>query len=364
MESFEDKLARVLAERIAVVDYDPAWPALFEAESSRLAEHFPAGSIRRIEHIGSTAVPDLAAKPIIDILVGVDDFGFVVDSVAPAMERAGYDFFMRPEIGEDGPRYPWFIGRDARGARVSHIHVVLAHDPSQWDRVVFRDYLRSHPNAAREYAALKRDLASRFADDREAYTRGKTAFITRAVEQARAAGPTANTQATGHVANDTERVAVTGSWLIASDRASVYAIVSDFENMPKNFPGVARAMRILSRDGNVLTIEAEAASFGRLLPTVRILMTAELLPDEGYRCSTRNLTFDTTGEEQLLLVDDPEGTRIDYTYFVTVRRRQLRPLYAWAVRAFGLPYWKRSFVDRLEVLLGDDHPRATSTTSG
>lgn len=195
MESFEDKLSRVLAERIEVVDYDPAWSALFDSESARLAAYFPPGSIRRIEHIGSTAVPGLAAKPIVDILVGVDDFGFVTELVAPAMEEAGYDYFFRPDFGDDGPRYPWFIGRSSSGVRVSHIHVALIDDAPQWDRVVFRDHLRQDADAARDYAALKRDLAARFANDREAYTLAKTTFITEVMARARAEGLTsASTQ--------------------------------------------------------------------------------------------------------------------------------------------------------------------------
>ena len=101
----------------------------------------------------------------------------------------------------------------------------------------------------------------------------------------------------------------------------------------------------------MLTLEAESASFGSLFPPAKIEMTATLLPGRGYRCTTRNLTFHTTGDEELLLVDDPEGTRIKYTYFVTVRHRWLKPLYAWMVSAFGLPYWKRSFVDPLESLV-------------
>ncbi len=80
-------------------------------------------------------------------------------------------------------------------------------------------------------------------------------------------------------------------------------------------------------------------------------MTADLLPGVGYRCSTHNHTFHTRGEEQLLLEDDPEGTRIRYTYYVTVSRPWLRPLYAWLVRHFGLPFWKRAVIDRLETLL-------------
>lgn len=190
METFEEKLKRVLGERIAIVDYDPAWPEVYEAEVARLAAHFPAGSLRRVEHIGSTAVPGLAAKPIVDILVGVDDYGFIVDAVSSSMEQAGYDFFMRPEVGDEGPRYPWFIGRDDSGARISHIHVALVDDAPRWDGVVFRDYLRSHPDAAGEYATLKRELADGLGHDREAYTLAKTGFITAAVACARREGLT------------------------------------------------------------------------------------------------------------------------------------------------------------------------------
>jgi hypothetical protein len=143
-------------------------------------------------------------------------------------------------------------------------------------------------------------------------------------------------------------VAVRGDWLVRADRDAVYAIISDFERMPEHFPKIARAMRLVERDGDVLTLEAEAASFGSLFPSVKIEMTATLLPGRGYRCTTHNVTFHTTGDEELLLVDDPEGTRIGYTYYVTVRHRWLKPLYAWLVAAFGLPYWKRAFVDRLE----------------
>lgn len=185
MEDFEDKLARVLAERIDLADYDPSWPLLYETEVARLAQFFPPRSIRRIEHVGSTAIPGMAAKPIVDILVGVDEFDLVVNDVAPRMEIAGYDYFLRPGFGNEGPRYPWFIGRDRAGRRISHIHVALIDDESQWERVLFRDRLRLHPETAREYASLKRDLAARFADDREAYTLAKTAFITRETAIAR-----------------------------------------------------------------------------------------------------------------------------------------------------------------------------------
>lgn len=150
---------------------------------------------------------------------------------------------------------------------------------------------------------------------------------------------------------DSNVVSVHADWLVRADRESVYAIISDFERMPEHFPKVARAIKLIERDGDVLRLEAESASFGSLFPSARIEMTATLLPGRGYRCTTHNLTFNTTGDEELLLVDDPEGTRIKYTYFVTVRRRWLKPLYAWMVSTLALPFWKRSFVDPLESLV-------------
>lgn len=146
-------------------------------------------------------------------------------------------------------------------------------------------------------------------------------------------------------------VAVRGDWLVRADRASVYAIVSDFERMPEHFPKIARAITLVRRDGNVLTLQAEAGSFASWLPTAKIELTATLIPDQGYRCTTRNISLNTAGDEELRLVDDPEGTRIQYTYFVTVRRRWLKPLFAWLVTTFGLPFWERSFIDPLKALV-------------
>jgi len=129
-------------------------------------------------------VSGLAAKPIVDIQLAVEDIHCVDRQVAPKMESAGYDYFWRPEIGDVGPSYPWFIGRDDLGRRISHIHVSSMEDAGQWDRVAFRDYLRSHPEAASEYAALKHDLACRLASDRAAYTQAKSSFILAALESA------------------------------------------------------------------------------------------------------------------------------------------------------------------------------------
>lgn len=185
-ETFDEKLARGRAEEIRVVPADPAWPRLFEEERERLLGLAPPGMLTRVEHYGSTSVPGLAAKPIVDLLVETPELGAVRRVLAPRLEAAGYDYFWRSTEGEDGPPwYAWCIRRDARGVRTHHIHIVEPDFERHWEGLLFRDYLRAHPEAARRYAALKRDLARRHRHDRVAYTEGKGAFIRETTEAAR-----------------------------------------------------------------------------------------------------------------------------------------------------------------------------------
>jgi hypothetical protein len=146
------------------------------------------------------------------------------------------------------------------------------------------------------------------------------------------------------IAEEADELAITARWQVDAPRESVYAIASDFQAMPTHFPKLVHSASIVSHEGNHLKIEAEAASFGRFFPRVKILIDAELLPGSGYRASTFVQTFNTTGKEQLLLHDSDGGTEIEYTYIVTVKRKWLRPLYGWLVRTFGLPYWKKCYL--------------------
>jgi GrpB-like predicted nucleotidyltransferase (UPF0157 family) len=172
-----DLIARLIREHVEIVSYDPRWPDLFANEKSHLLSVLPGRIIRRIEHFGSTAVPNLDAKPIVDMLVEVSALDEVKARVVPVLEAEGYDYIWRPTSGEDVPPwYAWFIKRDSAGVRTHHIHMVEADFP-QWESLAFRDYLRAHPDVAAEYAALKRRLAAEFPDDRVAYTKGKSDFI-------------------------------------------------------------------------------------------------------------------------------------------------------------------------------------------
>ena len=182
-----DLIARLIREHVDIVPHDPRWPDLFAREAVHLRAVLPSGIIQRIEHFGSTAVPGLAAKPIVDMLVEVGALDDVKTRVVPALESQGYDYVWRPTSGEDGPPwYAWFIKRDASGARTHHIHMVEADFP-QWESLAFRDYLIAHPGVAAEYAALKRRLAAEFPNDRIAYTEGKSEFIRRVTDVAKPA---------------------------------------------------------------------------------------------------------------------------------------------------------------------------------
>jgi len=185
MEGLEQRIARVVREEVAVVGYDPQWPRLFQEEKERLLSCLPPGLIGRIEHFGSTAVPGLAAKPIVDMLVEVASLEEVKQIAVPILVSKGYDYFWRPTAGDDTPPwYAWFIRRNAQGVRTHHIHMVES-DFEHWDRLLFRDYLIAHRSVAIEYQALKMQLAAACPKDRIAYTQGKTEFIAKVTEEAR-----------------------------------------------------------------------------------------------------------------------------------------------------------------------------------
>ena len=185
METLEDRIKRVLQEEVSIVPYDPAWPRMFEEEKKHLLDCLPQDLIRRIEHFGSTAIPGLAAKPIVDVLMEVDSLEETRARIAPVLEAQGYDYFWRATHGEDGPPfYAWFIKRNSAGVRTHHIHMVES-DFEHWDRLLFRDYLIADPATAKEYETLKYALARDYLNDRVAYTNGKSEFVVRVTQVAK-----------------------------------------------------------------------------------------------------------------------------------------------------------------------------------
>lgn len=164
---------------IEISRYDPAWPEQFESERASLLELFDPGSTR-IEHIGSTAVPGLGAKPIIDIMLGV---GCIADVERHIQELEARDYSYHPEHEAVLPERRFFGKPRLRPRRV-HLHAVEYDTPFWYRHLLFRDHLCGHPELAERYFALKLRLAQEFDDDREGYTQAKTDFIEAAVASA------------------------------------------------------------------------------------------------------------------------------------------------------------------------------------
>lgn len=165
--------------RIEIVDYDPAWPARFEAERDRLLPLLPG---TEIHHIGSTAVPELPAKPIIDLMALVEDLDA---PIAALTEQGGYQF---PDEFNSTLDHRRWLCRPSAAHRTHHLHLV--DERAELDRHLrFRDQLRGGPTLREDYARLKRELSTRFSDDRGAYSEAKSAFIRRALTAERTRQP-------------------------------------------------------------------------------------------------------------------------------------------------------------------------------
>lgn len=168
----QQSLDAAIHEEVKLHEYDLRWPAAFAAERERLLALLP-GVFLDVQHIGSTAVPGLAAKPIIDILAGVKSMAVAV-SLATPLCQSGYT--TSAEFNKSLTDRQWFM-RWANGHRTHHLHVVV-HDGEAWHvRLRFRDALRCDPDLASRYARLKAELAEMHPADRAAYTGAKTEFV-------------------------------------------------------------------------------------------------------------------------------------------------------------------------------------------
>jgi GrpB-like predicted nucleotidyltransferase (UPF0157 family) len=171
--------------RLAVVPYDPGWPGAFEAEAGRLRTALGTMALR-IDHHGSTSVAGLSAKPIIDVQVSVAALQPIA-AYGVRLEAIGYVHVPDPDDS-----FCPFFHRPQKWPHSHHVHVVERGGLEERRTLAFRDYLRDHPDAARDYDRLKRDLARQFmASDREsleAYARAKTDFVERVVGLALGSG--------------------------------------------------------------------------------------------------------------------------------------------------------------------------------
>jgi GrpB-like predicted nucleotidyltransferase (UPF0157 family) len=165
-----------MLEKIVITPYNPAWPKLFMELGTDLRAELGKSAIR-IDHIGSTAVPGLDAKPIIDIQISVDSFE-PLDGYRLPLEKLGYIF------REGNPDLSKRYFREAPGQRRTHIHVRRWGSWPEQQALSFRDYMRAHPADGKLYAELKHALAGKYAQDRAGYTDAKSSFIWKVIRKA------------------------------------------------------------------------------------------------------------------------------------------------------------------------------------
>jgi len=175
----EESLSRAIHEEVAIFPYDKGWPSVFEEERDRLLHLFP-GNFLAIEHFGSTAVPGLSAKPVIDILAGVDSMSRADELMKPLFQ-AKYTTSLEFNISLVGRR--WLM-RWAEGRRTHHLHLVVYRSQEWEQRLAFRNRLRASPELTEQYEQSKLVWAAEFRSDREAYTAAKGDFIMEALRSA------------------------------------------------------------------------------------------------------------------------------------------------------------------------------------
>jgi len=158
---------------VIIEEYNPKWPLLYEDEKNRILNAI-GEKCESIEHVGSTSVPGLGAKPIIDITIGFRTLSEAEECIKP-MNKLGYENIKEHEAEIPERRY-LTKGSKIEG-RTHHVHMVETSSKFWKRQLLFRDYLRNNPNVAEEYYRLKKKLANQYGNDRRAYTEGKTAFI-------------------------------------------------------------------------------------------------------------------------------------------------------------------------------------------
>jgi len=166
--------------KVSIVEYRPEWRTMFENEKRTIQTALGEVSAQ-IEHIGSTAVVGLAAKPIIDLMIGLGDFS-IADYLVPKIEALGYEYIQKYEAVMPFRRF--FI-KEQMGLRTHQIHMVEI-GTEFWDRLIlFRDYLRQNADVVARYASLKRELAEREWNDVNEYADAKTEFVREIENEAR-----------------------------------------------------------------------------------------------------------------------------------------------------------------------------------
>jgi GrpB-like predicted nucleotidyltransferase (UPF0157 family)/RimJ/RimL family protein N-acetyltransferase len=169
-------------DHVELVPYNPEWSTLAQKEMAKLKTIFPANKIIDIQHIGSTAIPGLSAKPIIDIQIGVSSLEDMKLIAIPLLQKLNYEYW---SDNPDPTRMFFVKGMPPYGEmRTHHVHI-FEYNSDHWrNKLIFRDYLRKHPALAKQYGELKAKLAAEHLHDREKYTDAKLEFVNKILQLA------------------------------------------------------------------------------------------------------------------------------------------------------------------------------------
>ncbi|NHK31252.1 MAG: GrpB family protein [Asgard group archaeon] len=168
-----------MSTSVKLVKYNPKWPKQFDLEKQLILKTFQNFAIH-VEHIGSTAIPGVSSKPIIDIMVGIESLAKLAKYIE-LFKTIGYNF--NPEWEDEHPERK-ALDKYENGLRI-HLYVVEFNTDYWLRHIQFRDYLREHPEVAKEYNRLKVKLAEKYREDRSAYTSGKSQFIKKIEKKAK-----------------------------------------------------------------------------------------------------------------------------------------------------------------------------------
>lgn len=137
-------------------------------------------------------------------------------------------------------------------------------------------------------------------------------------------------------------------WVIRASVEDVFKIMTDFENLPSHFPKVAESVRIDRREGDNLEMEATVKSFGR---SFKVKMKTQILPGRGYISDNDSYQFGTSGHEELLISEHPEGALIDYTYQVSIHKKWLRVVAVPLIKWYSMKFWEKAVIGELKKLV-------------
>ncbi len=135
------------------------------------------------------------------------------------------------------------------------------------------------------------------------------------------------------------------SWIIKAPVQAVFRIMTDFENLPNYFPKVAEKVKILHREGDLLTMEATVKSFGR---SFKVNMTTQILPGKGFISDNDSYQFGTSGHEELFLTEHKDGTLINYTYNVTIHKKWLQFVATPLIKMYSMKFWEKAVIMELK----------------